>query len=312
MEKGYGIIPKKVMQDTTISTQAKALYAYLSSYAGAGETAWPGRDLICLHLGIGKDSFSKYLKELKNKNYVEVNKKRNFEGKYYKNVYTIVSNPCPKISDMEEKPENKGKSPCPKKPDLVQPDLDEADTNNNNNKINSSNNNNNTPVVVDSKFLERQLNDFFQEDNKNHKNKNNLSKGKNLNPKHPKHKDGDQAPAPDGKTEEKQKIKLLKQNGVGVDCTIQKNIKILSMKQIRSYIEYAKEKSTQGRISGLLADIVRKPDKYKIDSAIKPENKTYQSDVWKEDFEHVSDVFTKDEFKKNMESIFNKIGAAKK
>lgn len=305
MEKGYGIIPKKVMQDTTISAQAKALYAYLTSYAGAGETAWPGRDLICHHLGIGKDSFSKYLKELKNKNYVEVNKKRNLEGKYYKNVYTIVSNPCPKFSDMEEKPENKGKLPCPKKPDMVKPDLDEADTNNNSNNNNSNTNNNNNPptVVVDSKFLENQLETFIKEDEK----KNNLSKGKDLNPKN--QDNGDQAPAPDGKTEQKQKIKLLKENGVGVDSTIQKNIKVLTMKQLNNYIEYAKNNAN--KTAGLLADMIRRPQKYQIDnSCFQPENKAYKSHVWKENNKHASEVFTKSEWKKNMNSIFEQIGGA--
>lgn len=31
---GYGLVFKRVMKDTTISIEAKALYSYLSSYAG--------------------------------------------------------------------------------------------------------------------------------------------------------------------------------------------------------------------------------------------------------------------------------------
>ncbi|WRN75135.1 hypothetical protein UM590_04250 [Staphylococcus aureus] len=43
---GYGLVFKRVMKDTTISIEAKALYSYLSSYAGVDETAFPSVDLI--------------------------------------------------------------------------------------------------------------------------------------------------------------------------------------------------------------------------------------------------------------------------
>ena len=82
----------------------------------------------------------------------------------------------------------------------------------------------------------------------------------------------------------------------------------MTIKQIRSYIKYAEEKATQGRVSGLLADIIRKPDKYQIDSALKPENKAYQSDVWEENLEHVSEVFTKDEWYENFNNIYELLG----
>ena len=34
--KGYGIIPKAVMLDQRLTIQAKAIYAYFRSFAGAG------------------------------------------------------------------------------------------------------------------------------------------------------------------------------------------------------------------------------------------------------------------------------------
>ena len=44
--KGFGVIPKIVTTDTNLSIGAKALYAYLCSYAGNGTTAFPRRDKI--------------------------------------------------------------------------------------------------------------------------------------------------------------------------------------------------------------------------------------------------------------------------
>ncbi len=39
--RGFGIIPKLVMQDKRLTGDAKAIYAYFCSYAGAGDTAFP-------------------------------------------------------------------------------------------------------------------------------------------------------------------------------------------------------------------------------------------------------------------------------
>ena len=38
---GYGLVFKRVMKDRNISIEAKALYSYLSAYAGADESAFP-------------------------------------------------------------------------------------------------------------------------------------------------------------------------------------------------------------------------------------------------------------------------------
>lgn len=60
--QGFGIIPKAVMKSREISLGAKALYAYIRSYCGGGEVAWPGRDLIMADLGVSsKTTYYKYL-----------------------------------------------------------------------------------------------------------------------------------------------------------------------------------------------------------------------------------------------------------
>ena len=44
--QGFGTVPKIVMLDTRLTAQAKAIYAYFASFAGAGTTAFPRRATI--------------------------------------------------------------------------------------------------------------------------------------------------------------------------------------------------------------------------------------------------------------------------
>lgn len=89
---GYGLVFKRVMKDTTISIEAKALYSYLSSYAGADETAFPSVDLIKHELDIGKQRYQRARKELETAGYLQVSRKQN--GNIYgSNLYTIYHNP---------------------------------------------------------------------------------------------------------------------------------------------------------------------------------------------------------------------------
>lgn len=128
--KGFGIIPKLVMQDRRLSIQAKAIYAYLCSYAGNGETAFPSRNKILFDLCINKDTYQKYLKQLKDYGYIKVQKVRK-DGRFIRNLFILMQiiEPCPEI-------------PCPKISDTVISDTVFSDNNNNNN-INKNIDNNN-------------------------------------------------------------------------------------------------------------------------------------------------------------------------
>lgn len=123
---GFGIIPKHIMKNTDVSLQAKGIYAYLCSYAGNKDTAFPSVKLITYELGVSKDTFYKYLSELQLKGYVEIEKERD-KGKFCHNVYRLL--PCPKSSDTVLS-------------DTVLPDTVFSDTNINSSNINSINKNN--------------------------------------------------------------------------------------------------------------------------------------------------------------------------
>ena len=122
-ENGYGFIAKKVMKDKNLNVISKAIYSYICSYSGKGQDAFPSQKLICFDLGISKDTLSKYMKELKNKNYITVKQSKE-EGKFARNIYTVNIVPCMVSSDTVST-------------DTETTGYDEVDTNNN-----SSNNNN--------------------------------------------------------------------------------------------------------------------------------------------------------------------------
>ena len=95
---GFGIIPKQVMKDSTLSLASKGLYSYLCAYAGNKDTAFPSISLITYELKISKDTFYKYMNELKEKKYIETYQAK-VKGQFSHSVYRLL--PCPKSSDTE-------------------------------------------------------------------------------------------------------------------------------------------------------------------------------------------------------------------
>lgn len=94
--KGFGTIPKLVMQDRRLTIQAKAIYAYFCSYAGAGKTAFPSRNKILYDLRISPTAYYKHFNLLKEYGYVMCYQERT-NGSFTRNVYTLpceVPTPC--------------------------------------------------------------------------------------------------------------------------------------------------------------------------------------------------------------------------
>lgn len=158
--KGYGTIPKFIMQ-ADISIESKAIYAYMCSFAGAGQSAFPSVEKILVDLNISKDRFYKHRKELINNGFIKIERNR-IKGKVMKNTYIIPQivtsidkeKPCPKNKEMDTKPTPYFKDTEFK--DTEFKDTENKDSNNNktnNNKTNNNNiNNNKTDVVVNKDF----------------------------------------------------------------------------------------------------------------------------------------------------------------
>lgn len=89
LSKGYGVIPKLVMKDTELTIEAKSIYAYLCSYAGGGDTAFPSVSLICTDLDISENRYLKHRKQLVDKGYITITRERKESG-WSNNIYTIA------------------------------------------------------------------------------------------------------------------------------------------------------------------------------------------------------------------------------
>lgn len=122
--KGFGILSKMVMQDRELHYISKVIYSYFCSFAGNGETCFPTRSKICYDLQLSTDTFSKYLKQLVEVGYIEVEQIKE-NGRFSHNIYTMLTT----------------KSPCPKRTDTEDTVYGQTDTNNNSIKNNNNINN---------------------------------------------------------------------------------------------------------------------------------------------------------------------------
>ena len=96
--EGYGIVLQRVMRDPSLSVESKAIYGYLSSFAGASGSCYPSVKLMCAELNMSETRFSKHMKPLKEAGIVTVTKQR--EGtRFAQNVYEIVR---PSVSPSRE------------------------------------------------------------------------------------------------------------------------------------------------------------------------------------------------------------------
>lgn len=87
-KNGYGTIPRLVMLDRRLSMGAKGVYAYLCSYAGAGEIAFPYRAKLTQELNISVHTYCGYMEQLKESGYIQKEQVRK-GTKFSHNIYTI-------------------------------------------------------------------------------------------------------------------------------------------------------------------------------------------------------------------------------
>lgn len=89
--QGFGFSPKLLMKDKNLTIEAKAIYAYLASYAGAGMSAFPSVDLICHDLSVTRQRYTKHRDLLVKHGYIRVEQQRNSTG-FGKNLFVLVNN----------------------------------------------------------------------------------------------------------------------------------------------------------------------------------------------------------------------------
>lgn len=91
---GYGIVPKAVMKDTSLSPEAKAIYAYICAYAGNDGSAFPSVGLMAHELGMSEARLKKHRAMLVKAGYLTIESRRS-NGKQASNLYIIeLQTPC--------------------------------------------------------------------------------------------------------------------------------------------------------------------------------------------------------------------------
>ena len=113
-ENGFGMIPKKIMCDKDLSSNAKLLYAFLASHSFNGGKATPKKTTINHLLGWGESRTDKALKELKLRGLIQVEKylipanERTNPKQRYRNHYVLTNSLADviEISIKETKKEN--------------------------------------------------------------------------------------------------------------------------------------------------------------------------------------------------------------
>ena len=137
MSEGYGVIPKKVMKDKDLTIEAKAIYAFMASFSGNGNTSYPSVEYITDFLDISRHRFNRHRKLLEEKGYISVSQERKKGSKFNHNVYTLEFIPKVQFTTSENPTAEKRTS--------------ENDTTNNN-TINNNTINNNTKSTSRSKL----------------------------------------------------------------------------------------------------------------------------------------------------------------
>lgn len=174
MSQGYGFSPQVVMRDTRLTVEAKAIYAYMSSFAGSGLSAFPTIELQLHELGMGAKRYYKHRKLLEDLGYITIKQTRiKKDGKSIndKNVYTLEQFPVEKNKeDLEDKninPEDSQNDQADKnglntnfsedgQNEQSQNEQSQNDQSNNNN-LNSNNLNSNNNISSSSKEDEEEV-----------------------------------------------------------------------------------------------------------------------------------------------------------
>ena len=87
--QGFGTVPKLVMLDTRLTAQAKAIYSYFASFAGAGATAFPRRTTIMRDLSLSQAAYYSHFNLLLDHGYLTVEHRKS-NGKFDVSLYRLA------------------------------------------------------------------------------------------------------------------------------------------------------------------------------------------------------------------------------
>lgn len=86
MRSGFAAFPYLVMRDKALSIGARMTYAFLLMYAWQEGSCFAGQKKLAEELGVSERQLQRYLYELRDTHYIEVERK----DKRYNNTYIIL------------------------------------------------------------------------------------------------------------------------------------------------------------------------------------------------------------------------------
>lgn len=75
LNEGFTHISNNLLRDTSVSVGARILYMLLTSRCFSKDFSYPGRITLMKELGVSKDTFYSYKKELEDKGWLEVRRR---------------------------------------------------------------------------------------------------------------------------------------------------------------------------------------------------------------------------------------------
>ena len=88
--EGYGIVPKKILRDKTISSNTKLVLCYMLSFTGGGVTCFPSIRTMADDLNISSRTVIRCLSEAEDKNLISKHQKMLGRGKGKQNIYELL------------------------------------------------------------------------------------------------------------------------------------------------------------------------------------------------------------------------------
>lgn len=88
-DRGFGTVERPIMRNKELTGIARLIYAYLASFAGDKEEAWPSSKTVCEELIISRNTFYKHLNILKESGIISTRQENKSDGKFSKTIFTI-------------------------------------------------------------------------------------------------------------------------------------------------------------------------------------------------------------------------------
>lgn len=87
-EKGYGYIPRLIMEDRRLSALSKSIYAYFCSFSEGKASLFPPQDKIIADLNMTEEVYRTHFQLLVRCGYISLQQEKRSDGGF-RNIFTL-------------------------------------------------------------------------------------------------------------------------------------------------------------------------------------------------------------------------------